>query len=848
MAARAGVGGATARRLLGGAVVGLALVAWPHFAQADVSARRLVPLLDAPSRRHPLGGEDGRIPLVVRLPTGVAARSRGLLPLGPGRAAIHLHPSRVAAFAAENPDLDVTVAPPRHPLLDVAGSLTHAPAFRNRTGLDGAGVVVGIIDTGVDAAHADFRDQGGKTRIAWLIQRAAPRGHYPDLEERFGCTSADQSPCAILAAADIDALLLGDASAAPRDRAGHGTHVASIAAGNGGLGSTKPPKYVGAAPKATLVVAAPSESGFSDPDIINAARFVFDRADALGMPAVVNVSLGSDYGPHDGTSELERGLAELVGDDQPGRAIVVAAGNSGGLFTFGDRGPFGVHTEAASSEHATTRVPIALPGLDGAVDGAGFVWLTFRPGDEVCVGLDGPAGLSVSPVSPGDSGGDDDADLQAAIINAIPGGDSGIPSGTNSAVVSFSGTWNASDEIAILLRGRGDAELWVAGTGDAAPGLGYGLLFERAVKFGTVGVPASHPELLAVGCTLNRTLWRPLGADGALALASFGGVPEPLVDSTCYFSGAGPNALGAMKPDLLAPGAYVAAAMSHDADPRAAPGSIFAAFDCPDPGDRLCHLVDETHALNSGTSMSAPHVTGAIALLFQRDPTLTQRELMDLLTSSVARPRGYVPFDYQHGPGELELEHVLAVLDELPSLEPSVEHSYFVLGAPYLRPDPSQSVAGVVELRDAVDEVAVSVPEGALTLRIAGGFASQPLTRVAAGMWRFAVAAERGTGGGVATVEVLYRGEPIGTRVLPIGIDAWAVGTGVNAVGGCAVAPARTEPRSPRELAAVTGALVLALALVRRRRALALVPTFALVRGRRVCALRDYRAIWRALP
>ena len=60
----------------------------------------------------------------------------------------------------------------------------------------------------------------------------------------------------------------------------------------------------------------------------------------MGLPAVVNLSLGGDFGPHDGTSVLERGLSAFVGDDKPGRVIVVASGNSGGepaIFSSADR-------------------------------------------------------------------------------------------------------------------------------------------------------------------------------------------------------------------------------------------------------------------------------------------------------------------------------------------------------------------------------------------------------------------------------------------------------------------------------------------------------------------------------
>ena len=59
-----------------------------------------------------------------------------------------------------------------------------------------------------------------------------------------------------------------------------------------------------------------------------ATRFIFDRADEAQQPAVVNLSLGSDFGGHDGRTALELGLASFVSANQPGRAIVVAQGDA----------------------------------------------------------------------------------------------------------------------------------------------------------------------------------------------------------------------------------------------------------------------------------------------------------------------------------------------------------------------------------------------------------------------------------------------------------------------------------------------------------------------------------------
>ena len=58
-------------------------------------------------------------------------------------------------------------------------------------------------------------------------------------------------------------------------------------------------------------------SGISDADIVRAAQFLFARAEELGSPAVLNLSLGSNFGAHDGSSALERALSELIGPDQP---------------------------------------------------------------------------------------------------------------------------------------------------------------------------------------------------------------------------------------------------------------------------------------------------------------------------------------------------------------------------------------------------------------------------------------------------------------------------------------------------------------------------------------------------
>ena len=808
------------RALASLSLVGLAgLVAFASPARAENPSAALVRLLDAPGRRHPLADASGRIPLTVPL-HGRDARSLGLLEVAPGVGAARLSPSAFASFSAAHPELSLSVGPPRRALLDVSGQWTHAPEFRKETGLDGKGVVVGVVDTGLDVTHPDFRTAEGKSRVAWmLVAGEAPRGVHKDLEDAFGCSDPAQSSCAVYSNDDIDQLIAAS-GALPPDVEGHGTHVTSIAAGNGGP-SAGTPRFIGIAPQATIVLAAPSPSGgFYDADILKGAKFVFDRADALGMPVVANLSIGGDYGSHDGLSPLETGLSAYVGDAHPGRAIVVAAGNSGEVFKFsGDSGPYGIHTGVRVLPGEDVRVPIVARG---ATDGQGFVWLTFRPGDEVDVGFEGPGGSRwVGFVGRGEQDGFQDTGAgarSAVVVNNLPKASAALSKETNSALIVFSGAWDDLSEMAVLLRGHGDAELWLTGEQDSSGGL----WFERGVQQGTVSLPASAPGLLAVGCTINRLLWTPI--DGKeIEITAIGDATKSKPDDACYFSGAGPTPFGVQKPEISAPGGFVAAAMAADADPRTASGKggLFDMSGCP-AGHPYCAVIDDRHAVAAGTSMSAPHVSGAVALLLQMDPTLTQARLTEVLEAGARRVSGSQPDLAQLGPGELDLEGARQALmaESGTSAAPDVVHSWVTISSAYARPDATWPVWGTVELRKADGSIAGGVDGSKLSLAVTGGTVYQEMTKVRPGLFRFAVAGNDGGAGTLLRVETAYDGALIATYVLPIGEDYWsAQDPAVGAVGGCTCRAGAGSGRAPPEgiAASLVGLGLVALASSRRR-------------------------------
>jgi hypothetical protein len=522
------------------------------------------------------------------------------------------------------------------------------------------------------------------------------------------------------------------------------------------------------------------------------------------------MSVGGDFGPHDGTSPLEKGLSAMVGDDKPGRAIVLAAGNSGTLYTIGGEGPMGIHTEVRVVPNAEVRVPIRTPK---AQNGNGYVWITFRPGDEVSVGLEGPDGSTwIGLTAPGEEAGyEGENDTTAAVINRLANGKSPITADTNSAVVAFDGGWS-SGEFTIVLEGQGDAQLWLVGLGDVSTSAGIGLQFLRGIKQGTIAVPASDPGLMAVGCTVNRIKWKPLGSLHALEITELGGEP-PEADSICYFSSAGPTPLGVPKPEISAPGGFVAGAMGRDVDPRTGEGGIFDVPGCPD--DQPCYLVDERHAITAGSSMSAPHVTGAVALLFERDPNLTQAMVTEILQAGARYPTGKVPHPTQLGPGELDVEGAMQALAEEPMMgvDPAIERSWYVLSSTYARPDPTWPVWGTIELRRADGSVASGLDGTKLEVAVTNGMIVTPLAKVRHGLFRFAVAAPRGAFGTTMVVEVLYDGMTLGKRELPVGTDVWVANGDITPTSAACACMAAGEGGGQGRGSALAGLAAAALAL-----------------------------------
>lgn len=178
---------------------------------------------------------------------------------------------------------------------------------------DGTGIVVGIIDSGTDFAHPDFKDAFGNSRIKFLWDQVPLAGSTVPQPYNYGIEWTDTQ---------INA---NQCTHNDLPHFGHGTHVSGIATGNGLANGT----HHGVASKADIVVVA-LDFNKTGPTIADAVQYIFSKATLLGKPCVINASVGDYYGSHDGT-DLEAKLIETMVQNVPGRVIVAAAGNAGNI-------------------------------------------------------------------------------------------------------------------------------------------------------------------------------------------------------------------------------------------------------------------------------------------------------------------------------------------------------------------------------------------------------------------------------------------------------------------------------------------------------------------------------------
>ena len=262
----------------------------------------------------------------------------------------------------------------------------------------GTGVIIGIVDYGCDFAHQNFRTVGGGTRLLCIWDQNGPT--MPDSPLRYGRRyTRDEINDALQEADPYTALGYGpDPDVVGRPPGMHGTHVMDIAAGNG-RGS----HLLGVAPQADLIFVDVSHAdipfsgsqvvGVSFGDsvrLLEALQFIF--AEAGDRPCVINISLGTNGGPHDGSTLVEKGIDSLL-QQRPNRAVTIAAANA-----FDD----GIHASGQVLANGTFDLRWRIPTSDFSQN---ELELWYASEDRFTVELLAPDGTTVLSVGPGQNDG-----------------------------------------------------------------------------------------------------------------------------------------------------------------------------------------------------------------------------------------------------------------------------------------------------------------------------------------------------------------------------------------------------------------------------------------------------------
>lgn len=467
----------------------------------------------------------------------------------------------------------------------------------------GEGVVVGVVDAGFDYMHAAFRRPAdGALRIKRVWEQGATTLDGASAPAKYGYGIELNTP-------ELIEKAQGDS-----DSNSHGTHVAAIAAGSDAY---KDGAYVGNAPDADIVLVALDLNASTNADISNAVQYIFDYADEVGKPCVVNLSLGNQDGPHDGTSTFDTMTDAMQG---PGRLIVGAAGNHrtdafhiDHTFATADAAPlrtFVKYKVAPSNSVSGGTIEIwGEKGVDFTVDIAAYS--TFNKKDA--------RSTTVYPAE-----GVTDVDFGKYATGTWKVASEVSPLNGKPHVVLTSALTSIRNNYAIALtvtpKTAGRVNIWSDNTylalesrdieGFSAPDAASSTLCE---------IGGTGKRILTVGSYTTRNEYTTNGGQQATLQETVGDLSS--------FSSYGPTVDGRMKPNITAPGCFIISAVSNN---DASGNLMYAEYN-----ENFGRY--NQYGYMQGTSMASPFVAGIVATWLQAYPQLTPEQLHEIVQNTARK-------------------------------------------------------------------------------------------------------------------------------------------------------------------------------------------------------------------
>ena len=515
---------------------------------------------------------------------------------------------------------------------DAANSATKAAQARTENNVTGKGVVIGMIDSGIDWRHGDFRKADGTTRVKALWDMSDTARSGPGGVGR------------VYTETEINNALQGSATVNEKDVNGHGTHVAGTAAGNGlGTGnSVAAGTYTGIAPEADLIVVKATRSttataSFADDDLIAAMSFVRTQATTLNEPFVINLSVGGHYSSHDGTDPLEIAVDNLIATGK-GRQVVIAAGNEG---------KDNIHAGGILGENSDTTIPFAVTSKASGM-------IAVYPGnDAITAKIIKPNGAVVGPVKLYDLiTNDPDVELENA-----PGE---TATATKAILVTLkqrpAGNWKLILTGTRITNGRFD--VWTQDAGET--------ILDASVRdnFCSVASPATARRAISVANYVTKTNYIDITGTPQNRMT------QGAVGRIAISSSLGPSRDGRLSPQISAPGSYIASTLSADYQADSLTGGAPAPEFVTNDGGK--------HFVTYGTSMAAASVTGTVALMLQANKNLEPDQIRRLLIRTATND-GFTgsSISPQFGYGKLDaMEAVKAATENIPEFVSVSSASY----------------------------------------------------------------------------------------------------------------------------------------------------------------------------
>lgn len=536
-----------------------------------------------------------------------------------------LVPAQSVRDVCRLPQVSLAEVPRRmHLHNDSARSLTRVDEILRGEGLpemyDGNGVVIGVVDVGIDCGHLAFRDELGNTRVSRVYMPCRKGGETVYADDML-------LPGTEYFSDEIPNVITEDTLQS------HGTHTTAIASG------TMRNRYGGMAPGAELVLCDMPVDSLTNETLMYSVWYIASYAQSVGKPCVINLSLGNHDGPHDGTGLLSRALDEV--SEKTGAIIVASAGNEGADNLY-------IHKEFTESD---TVCYTFLSSVNGAIDTQVDAWSGDDSPLMVCYTLynrnlnllsktdwiSADTLLDYSGRTGRLSGLSGKIDVKFA-VNAVTGKREVLAT----PQLNMNGLY-----LQLGFKGKATRimDVWSC-DGQDLKSLGLDSCMD-GTPLCSISDLATGKEIISVGSYVSRTSYPLL--DGGERPS--GGV----YGHRSYFSSYGVDMSGNAQPLVLAPGQSLVSALNRYQ--YGLSRNLVAAEIIDDNG------FPNWWGVKAGTSMSAPVVTGIIALWLQAAPDLTPADVKRVIRATSTRD-SYVEMELECcGAGKINaLEGLKALL------------------------------------------------------------------------------------------------------------------------------------------------------------------------------------------